>query len=57
MHTGAGTISTLKSQRLQDLSTPDVITVYNLTAEESHDYDTPPPDTKHYYHELEPGKL
>ena len=45
------------SKRLQDLSTPGVITVHNLTAEESHDYDMPPPDMKHYYHELEPGKL
>ncbi len=39
------------------MSSPGVITVHNLTVEESHDYDMPPPDTKHYYHELEPGKL
>lgn len=57
MCTDAETISTLRSQRLQDMSSPDVITVHNLTVEESHDYDMPPPDTKHYYHELEPGKL
>ncbi len=62
-HSGNSTaVSTMMSQRMKDMTSPDIITVENIIgADESHDYyDTPAGDINHHYHELEkpwPGML